>query len=69
MQFLGYLEVVRREGPRERTFLQPGNYQGTDTLSTLVAAFRFVAGSSQHSLEHWWVAPGGHAGRLGSGRP
>lgn len=42
-QFLGFIEVVRREGPRERSFLQAGSAQGTDTLATLQEAFRWPA--------------------------
>ena len=50
-QFLGFVEVVRREGPREQAFLQAGNPQGSDTLSTLVEGVRFVLCASQSGLE------------------
>ncbi len=51
MQFLGFLEVVRREGPRERSFLAAGNPQGSDTLATLVESFRFVLCASPATLQ------------------
>eukprot|EP00887_Chlorella_sp_A99_P002227 scaffold21.g2227.t1 len=54
-QFLGFVEVVRREGPRERPFLQAGNPQGSDTLSTLVEAVRFVLTASPQRLEEWYA--------------
>lgn len=50
-QFLGFLEVVRREGPRERSFLAAGNPQGSDTLATLVEGFRFVLCASPATLQ------------------
>ena len=49
-QFLGFLEVVRREGPREDAFLQAGNPQGSDTLATLVEGLRFVMSSASGNL-------------------
>ncbi|KAF6261278.1 hypothetical protein COO60DRAFT_1502215 [Scenedesmus sp. NREL 46B-D3] len=52
-QFLGFLEVVRREGPRERSFLAAGNPQGSDTLATLVEGFRFVLCASPATLQGW----------------
>ena len=52
-QFLGFVEVVRREGPREKSFLQQGNPQGTDTLATLVEGFRFVMCAAPSVLEDW----------------
>jgi hypothetical protein len=51
VQFLGFLEVVRREGPRERSFLAGGNPQGSDTLATLVEGFRFVLCASPATLQ------------------
>jgi hypothetical protein len=51
LQFLGFLEVVRREGPRERSFLAAGNPQGSDTLATLVEGFRFVLCASPATLQ------------------
>ena len=39
-QWLGLVEVVRREGPRERPFLSTGGPQGADSLSTLVEGMR-----------------------------
>lgn len=54
-QFLGFVEVVRREGPRERPFLQAGNPQGSDTLSTLVEGVRFVLTASPTYLEEWYL--------------
>lgn len=54
-QFLGFVEVVRREGPRERPFLQAGNPQGSDTLSTLVEGLRFVLCASPAYLEEWYL--------------
>ncbi|PRW20927.1 hypothetical protein C2E21_8600 [Chlorella sorokiniana] len=53
-QFLGYFEVMRREGPRERSFLQAGNFQGSDTLQTLLEGVRFVLCSSNEGLERWY---------------
>eukprot|EP00775_Hariotina_reticulata_P003020 gene3019-3301_t len=54
-QFLGFLEVVRREGPRERSFLAAGNPQGSDTLATLIEAFRFALCASPATLQvSWW---------------
>jgi hypothetical protein len=52
-QVLGFLEVVRREGPRERSFLQVGNPQGADTLATLVEGLRFVMCASPSTLASW----------------
>uniref|UniRef100_A0A383VER7 Uncharacterized protein n=1 Tax=Tetradesmus obliquus TaxID=3088 RepID=A0A383VER7_TETOB len=57
-QFLGFLEVVRREGPRERSFLAAGNPQGSDTLATLVEGFRFVLCASPATLQGWLDEPG-----------
>ena len=54
-QFLGFVEVVRREGPRERPFLQAGNPQGSDTLSTLVEGVRFLLCASPAYLEEWYL--------------
>ena len=51
LQFLGFVEVVRREGPRERHFLQAGSPQGSDTLSTLLEGMRFVLCASPDHLE------------------
>lgn len=52
-QLLGFLEVVRREGPRERGFLQMGNPTGSDTLATLVEGLRFVMCASPATLAAW----------------
>lgn len=52
-QFLGFVEVLRRESPRERPFLQAGNPQGSDVLSTLIEAVRFFLCSSPSYLEEW----------------
>lgn len=54
-QFLGFVEVVRRESPRERSFLQSGSPQGADTLSTLVEGIRFVLAASPAYLEQWYL--------------
>ncbi|WPT11712.1 hypothetical protein PSENEW3n2_00005212 [Picochlorum sp. SENEW3] len=54
-QFLGFVEVVRREGPRENSFLQRGNPQGSDTLFVMVEAIRFVLCASPTYLESWYV--------------
>jgi hypothetical protein len=62
-QFLGFLEVVRREGPRERSFLAAGNPQGSDTLATLVEGFRFVLCASPATLQVGLGTAGGAAGR------
>ena len=35
-QLLGFMEVCRREGPRERNFLDEGSLAGSDTLFTLL---------------------------------
>eukprot|EP00879_Flechtneria_rotunda_P021601 GHRR01022768.1.p1 GENE.GHRR01022768.1~~GHRR01022768.1.p1 ORF type:complete len:298 (+),score=65.33 GHRR01022768.1:228-1121(+) len=56
-QFLGFLEIVRREGPRERSFLAAGNPQGSDTLATLVEGFRFVLCASPAMLQGWLSEP------------
>ncbi len=53
-QFLGFVEVVRREGPREISFLQQGNPQGSDTLFIMVEAIRFVLCASPFYLESWY---------------
>ncbi|KAL3135418.1 hypothetical protein ABBQ32_007600 [Trebouxia sp. C0010 RCD-2024] len=52
-QFLGFVEVVRREGPREDAFLQAGNPQGSDTLATLVEGLRFVMSAASGNLVDW----------------
>ena len=39
-QLLGFLEVYRREGPRERNFLDEGSLAGSDTLFTLLEGMR-----------------------------
>lgn len=52
-QFLGFIEVVRREGPRERPFLQKGNPQGSDTLYTLMEGFKFLLCGDASSLQGW----------------
>ena len=54
-QFLGFVEVVRREGPRENSFLQQGNPQGSDTLFIMVEAIRFVLHASPTYLESWYA--------------
>eukprot|EP00889_Picochlorum_renovo_P003585 jgi/Picre1/30615/NNA_005976.t1 len=51
----GFVEVVRREGPRENSFLQRGNPQGSDTLFVMVEAIRFVLCASPTYLESWYV--------------
>lgn len=58
-QFLGYIEVVRREGPREDAFLQAGNPQGSDTLATLVEGLRFVMSAASGNLVVSAIAGGG----------
>jgi hypothetical protein len=57
-QFLGFVEVVRREGPRERSFLQRDN-GGSDVLSTFVEGVRFVLCSSDEALAFWGATPDG----------
>jgi hypothetical protein len=52
-QFLGFLEVLRREGPRERSYLGSGNPQGTDTLATLMEGIRFVLCAYPATLSQW----------------
>lgn len=54
-QFLGFVEVVRREGPREQSFLQAGNPQGSDTLSIMVEAVRFILCASPSYFEEWYM--------------
>ena len=59
-QFLGFVEVVRREGPRERSFLQrsgPGGAPGSDVLSTFVEGVRFVMCASEDALNFWGDSP------------
>ena len=61
-QFLGFVEVVRREGPRERSFLQrsgPGGAPGSDVLSTFVEGVRFAMCASEDALNFWGDAPPG----------
>ena len=53
-QFLGFVEVVRREGPREVSFLAADNPQGSDTLFIMIEAIRFVLCASPESLMAWW---------------
>ena len=53
-QFLGFVEVVRREGPREVSFLASDNPQGSDTLFIMIEAVRFVLCASPESLMAWW---------------
>lgn len=50
-QWLGFLEVVRREGPRERSFLALANPQGTDTLTALCEGFRFALATDPDTLQ------------------
>ncbi|KAF5835793.1 hypothetical protein DUNSADRAFT_6882 [Dunaliella salina] len=52
-QFLGYVEVLRREGPRETSFLGAGNPQGTDTLTCLIEGFRFFLSATPARLQEW----------------
>ncbi|KAF8071343.1 hypothetical protein HT031_001427 [Scenedesmus sp. PABB004] len=66
VQFLGFLEVVRREGPRERAFLAAGNPQGSDTLATLVEGFRFVLCASPVTLQGWLSEPDGERDHPGA---
>ena len=54
-QFLGFVEVVRRESPRERPFLQVGNPSGSETLSTLLEGVRFIMCASPTTLESWFM--------------
>ena len=68
-QFLGFVEVVRREGPRERSFLQRGGgvagsvaggseeEDGSDVLATFVEAVRFVLCASGEALAFWGATP------------
>jgi hypothetical protein len=42
-QFLGFVEVVRREGPREVSFLAADNPQGSDTLFIMIEAIGTVS--------------------------
>ena len=68
LQLLGFLEVVRREGPRETSFLQVGNPQGSDTLSTMVEGLRYVMTASPATLQAWAAGPErDHPGELGWG--
>ena len=55
-QFLGFVEVVRREGPRERSFLQRDN-GGSDVLATFVESVRFIMCASNDALAFWGATP------------
>lgn len=50
-QLLGFLEVCRREGPRERNFLETGSLGGSDTLFTLLEGIRFIMCASPATLQ------------------
>jgi len=52
-QLLGFMEVCRREGPRERNFLDEGSLAGSDTLFTLLEAMRFIMCASPVTLQSW----------------
>lgn len=56
-QFLGFLEIVRREGPRERSFLQLGSPHGGDTLATLLEGVKYALCASPVTLEAWLEEP------------
>lgn len=56
-QFLGFLEIVRREGPRERSFLQLGSPHGGDTLATLLEGVKYALCASPVTLEAWLAEP------------
>jgi hypothetical protein len=56
-QFLGFLEIVRREGPRERSFLQLGSPHGGDTLATLLEGVKYALCASPGTLEAWLAEP------------
>jgi len=58
-QFLGFLEIVRREGPRERSFLQLGSPHGGDTLATLLEGVKYALCASPVTLEAWLAEPPG----------
>ena len=45
------MEVCRREGPRERNFLDEGSLAGSDTLFTLLEGMRFVMCASPATLQ------------------
>ncbi|GBG00385.1 hypothetical protein Rsub_13137 [Raphidocelis subcapitata] len=52
-QLLGFMEVCRREGPRETMFLDEGSLAGSDTLFTLIEGMRFVMCASPATLQAW----------------
>jgi hypothetical protein len=56
-QCLGFVEIVRREAPRERSFLQLGSPHGGDTLSTLLEGVKFALCASPATLEAWLAEP------------
>ena len=43
--------MCRREGPRERNFLDEGSLAGSDTLFTLLEGVRFVLCASPATLQ------------------
>ncbi|CAG9462894.1 unnamed protein product [Pedinophyceae sp. YPF-701] len=60
-QFLGYMEALRREGPRERSLLDP--MRGSNSLSIMREAFLFVFSAAPATLAQYLDSKGRGGGK------